>query len=111
MADSKERVNEPCKVIESKLTIKFGFLENFNLSDEHIVKRVDGLTCLLYVSAKCIWDSANGNNNSIRFCKHWLHHCPKICILSKNIREMHCEFPYTNTINNQLKLNFILENH
>ena len=60
MADSKERVNEPCKVIESKLTIKFGFLENFNLSDEHIVERVDGLTCLLYVSAKCIWDSANG---------------------------------------------------
>lgn len=49
------------EIMDGKLTVEFGFLENLNLSDEHIMERVNGLTCLLYVSAKGIWDSVRDN--------------------------------------------------
>ena len=41
-----------------QLTVKFWFLQNLDLPDENIMKRVDGLAGLLNVSAKGIWDSA-----------------------------------------------------
>jgi len=45
------------KIINRQLTVKFRFLQNLDLPDENIMKRVNGLAGLLNVSAKCIWDS------------------------------------------------------
>jgi len=52
------KYKKSCKIIKRQLTVKFRLLQNLDLPDENIMKRVDGLAGLLNVSAKGIWDSA-----------------------------------------------------
>lgn len=44
-------------VILPKLTIELWFLENPNLPDVHVVKRVDVVTPLLNLPANAVWNS------------------------------------------------------
>ena len=47
------------QLVRLQLTIKFGFLENLHLPDKNVMKRIDGLACLLNVTTKSIWDPIN----------------------------------------------------
>jgi len=57
--------------VRLQLTIKFGFLENLDLPDKNVMKRVDGLACLLNVTTKSIWDPINKIKLITWYCAVW----------------------------------------
>lgn len=51
------------------ITIKFRLLQNFNFTNKHIMKRINGLTGFFNITTNTIWNSTkwNGNGWKLRY--------------------------------------------